>query len=85
MAKLYSLNEILKQNEWNTRAAWKIVRKELRKANPSDSDRLFNAVIKRMQWFYSETGQIDDIHAFYNHEAGSKVNNSRSSFYLYGI
>lgn len=81
---IYSVQKIIDSHNGNTRKAWKEVRSILRKTNPKDSDRLFNRIIKHMQWFYYQTGQLDDIGGFYNSEASRRVNNSNSSFWIYG-
>jgi hypothetical protein len=81
---IYSVQKIMSIHNGNTRKAWKDVKSVLRKENPKDSDRLFNRIIKHMQWFYGETGQLDDIVAFYYAEASRRVNNSSSSFWIYG-
>ena len=67
------------------RETWKKIR-ALLKSNiaKDDSNRLFESVIKKMQWFYDQTGSLDDIEAFYYAEASRRVNSYKSSFYLYG-
>ncbi len=66
------------------RKAWANIRFDLRLANPNDSNELFQAVIKRMQWYLGQTGSIDSISDMYYSFASEFVNNSRSKFYIYG-
>jgi hypothetical protein len=59
------------------------VKRELRKANISDSDSLFNAVWRKITWFNRES-EIDDIDGLYDSIVSEKVNDSNSRFYIYG-
>jgi hypothetical protein len=69
----------------NARWAWRAVRVLLRKqVAKGDSARLFNACIKDMQRFLADSGQIDDLEGLYSSIASEKVNNPRSSFFIYG-
>lgn len=67
------------------RAAWEKVRKLLREGPAkSDSQRLFNAAIKEMQWHLNNTGSIDSVEYLYESIVSEFVNNPRSKFYIYG-
>jgi hypothetical protein len=81
--QLISVQEIEKRCEYNSRETWGAVRK-LIKENFSDRSELVNTVIRKMQWFYSQTGQIDDILGFYHAETSALVNDGESKFYMHG-
>jgi hypothetical protein len=61
----------------------KKIRAELRKANPTDSNDLFNAVWRKILAFNQES-EIDDLSELYDSIVSELVNNSRSRFYIYG-
>ena len=58
-------------------------RKELRDANPHDSDELFAAACRRIREF-EKNAEIDDYPAFYNQVVSIMVNTTNSRFYIYG-
>jgi len=60
-----------------------MTKKELRAVKSIDCDRLFNAVWRDILQFNRDC-DVDDIEALYEQIASSKVNNPKSSFYLYG-
>jgi hypothetical protein len=49
-----------------------------------DSKRLINNTIRKIRAFYAATGEVDDVCGLYDEIVSSTVNNSRSSFYIYG-
>lgn len=58
-------------------------RAQLKALHPGESYRLFNAVWKDIREF-NQHCDIDDLPALYDQIVSSKVNNSNSSFYIYG-
>jgi hypothetical protein len=59
------------------------IKKHLRKRNKTDYMRLFNAVWRDILAF-KRASQIDDLQGLYDQLVSEKVNNSRSSFWIYG-
>ena len=59
------------------------VQSKLRLNNSQDSNRLFNAVWRKIKWF-NENSEIDDLQGLYDTIVSEKVNNPKSPFYMYG-
>ena len=61
----------------------KEVQIQLRKDNCSDTNRLFNAVWRKIKRF-NQHSEIDDLQGLYDTMVSGLVNNSKSTFYMYG-
>lgn len=59
------------------------IKKQLRQDNKEDSLRLFNAAWRSILEF-SRGSEIDDLQGLYNQIVSEKINNPKSSFYIYG-